>query len=156
MVCFLFSLVLFNLDRNLTRWIVFKWGTLPLVQHIVSACPLFFISCFWLPNCVVKFADDTMIVSLLQGVEQGNSALVNVLYLYHDASHSFLMLTKQRTGLLISRTPLQPALTVIQGSEISKLQMSWDSYLKQTVLNHVDFVFMKDQQHLYFLRKVNS
>ena len=110
---------------------------------------------------ILKFADDSVIVSLLTGEEQVHGPVVNDFVSWCDVSFLQLNVSKTKEVIVdLRKFPSIPVPISIKGVEIERV----DSYKYLGIVidkdlsfgPHVDTVTKKMQQRLFFLRKMNS
>ena len=174
----------FNLDLNLVGWIIDFLtersqcvrvnGAHSSILHSSTGSPqgcclssLLYI--LYTNDCrsqhpnrfIIKFADDSVIVSLLDEDIIEHGPVVDDFILWCD--ESFLQLNVNKTkDMIISfrRTPISPSPTIIKGTEIEVVESY--KYLGVTLDNklsfdsHISSTSKKVQQRLFFLRKMRS
>ena len=111
---------------------------------------------------ILKYADDTVIVSLLQKHESQHGPVVDEFVSWCD--RSFLQLNISKTKDMVvdfrRKQPGSPPPTYIKGSSIEVVDHY--KYLGTVIDNNLKFdintdsICRKGQQRLYFLRKLNS
>lgn len=109
---------------------------------------------------IIKFADDTALVSLLEQDEVEHGPVLNDFVNWCEASNLNLNISKTKELILdFRRCAPPPTLSRIRGEEIEVVteykylgliidnKLSWDQC--------ADAIFKKGQQRMYFLRKLN-
>ena len=174
----------FKLDLNLIGWIldfltnrsqcVRVNGALSNLLFSSTGSPqgcclsdLFFI--LYTNNClsnhanryILKYADDSIIVSLLKGENQAHGPVVDDFIAWCDQSFLHLNVSKTKDMIIdFRKSPPNTLPTIMKGANIDIV----DSYKylgiimdnKLSFEPHVDATCKKVQQRLFFLRKMNS